>query len=171
MFSCRGMYTGHTRGSTQEGTAMSIGPRLSVLVSGTYALLATVAACATSHPVESAGGDIAEEGAAAPREKPRVGVGPIQTAELRSVGDRDTYTAIVLLRPQFLQHRGRTSLVLDSPTEPEVYIDGMYYGPMESLRSLPSKELQEIRLLTVGDAVLRYGTGHTAGVIDITSMH
>ncbi|HEX6533181.1 MAG TPA: hypothetical protein VF041_01205 [Gemmatimonadaceae bacterium] len=154
---------------------MRITPRLSVLVSGTYALLAvttlSLAGCATAHPVEGAGGDVDLSSADAVIAKPRVGVGPIRSAELRTIGDRDAYTAIKLLRPQFLQYRGRTSFVLDSPTSPEVYIDGMYYGPMESLRSLPSKELAEIRLLSVGDAVIRYGTGHTAGVIDITSVH
>lgn len=97
--------------------------------------------------------------------------GPITSEELRRVGDRDTYSAIKFLRPQFLQSRGATSFSLDSPTEPEVFVDGMYYGPLGSLRTLPVREIAEIRLLTVGDAVLRYGTGHTAGVIDITSIH
>ncbi|HEU4642084.1 MAG TPA: hypothetical protein VFS44_06470 [Gemmatimonadaceae bacterium] len=146
----------------------------------TYAMIATMAAsavgCATATPVsgsgplakDSASGDVYGPNVAA---KPRLGTGPITTAELRSIGDRDAWTAITMLRPQFLQHRGRTSFLLDSPESPEVYVDGMYYGPMESLRSLPSKELAEIRLLSVGDAVILYGTGHTAGVIDIRSMH
>lgn len=164
---------------------MSSRPTFSVVGLGTYAAYATYAlmaamaagamGCATSHPVSGAGpyagdsatGDVASTVAM----KPRLGTGPIESSELRSIGDRDAWTAITMLRPQFLQHRGQTSFLLDSPSEPEVFVDGMYYGPMESLRSLPSKELAEIRLLSVGDAVIRYGTGHTAGVIDITSIH
>ena len=98
------------------------------------------------------------------------GVGAITSKELRTLDSRDAYTAISLLRPGFLTDRGRTSILLPTPEQPEVFIDGMYYGPFETLRQLPVHELEEIRFLDVGDATIRYGTGHPAGIIDITSM-
>jgi hypothetical protein len=93
--------------------------------------------------------------------------GPILVDELREVSDRDMYAAITLLRPQFFQRRGVTSFATQTPTEPEVYVDGMYYGSVASLRGLPAGDVVEVRMLNVGDAMIRYGTGHTAGVIDI----
>lgn len=99
------------------------------------------------------------------------GVGPITSDELRTLDDRDAYTAIALLRPSFLKARGRTSILLDTPDQPEVFIDGMYYGPFDTLRQLPVHELQEIRMLDVGDATIRYGMGHPSGIIDIVSLH
>lgn len=101
----------------------------------------------------------------------RAGLGAITAKELRTVDDRDAYTAIALLRPNFLTNRGQTSILLDSPNQPEVFIDGMYYGPFDALRQIPVHELKEIRFLDVGDATIRYGTGHPAGIIDITSLH
>lgn len=99
------------------------------------------------------------------------GVGAITSKELRTVDDRDAYTAIALLRPSMISNRGRTSILLDTPDQPEVFIDGMYYGPFDTLRQLPVHELEEIRLLDVGDATIRYGMGHPSGIIDITSLH
>lgn len=93
--------------------------------------------------------------------------GPILADEMRVVSDRDAYAAITLLRPEFFQHRGVTSFTTPAPTEPEVYVDGMYYGPVGSLRGLPAGDVVEVRMLSVGDAMIRYGTGHTAGIIDI----
>jgi hypothetical protein len=95
----------------------------------------------------------------------------ITAEELRRVGDRDAYTAIELLRPHFLRYRGQTGFRSDARAEPDVFVDGMYYGPMASLRRLPVRELAEIRFLSVGDATMRYGMGHLGGVIDITSIH
>lgn len=97
--------------------------------------------------------------------------GPITSKELRTVDDRDAYTAIALLRPSLLKNRGPTSILLDTPDQPEVFIDGMYYGPFDSLRQIPVHELEEIRFLDVGDATIRYGMGHPSGIIDITSIH
>lgn len=98
-------------------------------------------------------------------------LGAITSKELRTVDDRDAYTAIALLRPSLLQNRGYTSILLNTPDQPEVFIDGMYYGPFDSLRQIPVHELKEIRFLDVGDATIRYGMGHPAGIIDITSLH
>lgn len=96
---------------------------------------------------------------------------PITSKELRTVDDRDAYAAISLLRPSLLKSRGYTSILLDTPDQPEVFVDGMYYGTFDTLRQLPVHELEEIRFLDVGDATIRYGMGHPSGIIDITSIH
>ena len=132
------------------------------------AAAALLAAC--SH--HSAGvADAAVPAAGDSRIRANLSEDPITFGEIQKLADRDAYTAIQLLRPVFLKHRGTTSFFLDSPTTPEVFVDGMYYGPLSSLRSLPAKEIAEVRFMNVGDATIRYGTGHTAGIIDIATVH
>ncbi|HWG53244.1 MAG TPA: hypothetical protein VN677_08095 [Gemmatimonadaceae bacterium] len=109
--------------------------------------------------------------AAAPKAHKVRGTGPITQKELTPFAGWDTYQAIKLLRPQFLQNRGATSIELDSPSQPEVAIDGIMYGRLESLAQLPVSEVETITLLNVGDAVIKYGPGHPAGVIDIVTKH
>jgi len=99
------------------------------------------------------------------------GAAAITEKELSPFAGWDTYQAVKLLRPQFLQNRGATSIVLDSPAQPEVAIDGVMYGRVESLAQLPVSEVATITLLNVGDAVIKYGPGHPAGVIDIVTKH
>lgn len=129
--------------------------------SAAFALFCLTAGTACAHHPPAAGLAAARSG----------GKSTITSDELRTVDDRDAYSAISILRPSFLENRGRTSILLPTPDQPEVYIDGMYYGPFETLRQLPVHELAEIRLLDVGDATIRYGMGHPSGIIDITSLH
>src|SRR6185437_15390200 len=65
-------------------------------------------------------------------------VSPITSKELRKYDDRDVYTAISILRPSFLTNRGQTSILLDSPAQPEVFIDGMFFGAFDTLRRCQS---------------------------------
>ena len=94
----------------------------------------------------------------------------LTTTELRPYVMQDALTALRLLRPGALHDRGPSSVLLDSPRAPEVFVDGMYYGPIASLRDLRVREIAAMRVLSVGDAVLRYGAGHSAGVIDVVTI-
>lgn len=93
----------------------------------------------------------------------------ITMAELTQVVARDAYTAIEALRPLMLRGRGLKSYLPGSPQEPEVFVDGMYFGQLGSLRLLAVSDLAEVRWLDLGAAAVMYGQGHTAGVIDITT--
>ena len=49
------------------------------------------------------------------------------------------YDAIAKLRHNFLSDRGKTSLLdRSAPSVPNVYVDGMLYGPLASLHNLPA---------------------------------
>ena len=51
----------------------------------------------------------------------------------------------------------------------KVYLDGIRYGGVESLATIPANTVLEVRWLSALDATTRYGTGHSAGVVSVTS--
>lgn len=52
---------------------------------------------------------------------------------------------------------------------PIVFVDGMEMGTLFELRSIPARDVLEIRLLSSGEGTFRYGQGYTAGVIHVTT--
>ena len=58
--------------------------------------------------------------------------------ELIGSGAGDLYQAVERLRPLWLRSRGSRSLTAD--TEIAVIRDGSYFGPVESLRSIPANQ-------------------------------
>lgn len=42
-------------------------------------------------------------------------------------------------------------------------------GTLFELRSIPARDVLEIRMLSSGEAAFRYGQGYTAGVIHVTT--
>jgi hypothetical protein len=83
----------------------------------------------------------------------------------------NAYEAISLKRPFFLKSRGMRSL-RDAPAGqtveyPIVYMDRMYYGDLETLRTISVTTIMEIRYLDFNQATVQFGTGHTGGIIHV----
>ena len=76
---------------------------------------------------------------------------------------------ITSLRPQFLRSRGVSSLRSTAPTTAAVYVDGMRFGEIESLRSLPALQILRIEYINASDATTRFGTDHVGGAILIST--
>jgi hypothetical protein len=111
------------------------------------------------------GGCVSPRGGTTGRLTPNV----LTAEEIATTDALNAYDAISLKRPFFLKSRGPRSL-LESPTGqtaeyPVVYVDGMYYGELESLRFIAVTNIREIDYLDFNAATLRFGTGHTGGVI------
>ncbi len=79
------------------------------------------------------------------------------------------YEAIQKLRANFLSNRGRTTLSSSTSSYPTVYVDGLPYGTLSSLRTIPAEQVDEIRLYRGWEATTKYGTGNMAGVIAVTT--
>jgi hypothetical protein len=71
------------------------------------------------------------------------------------------YEAIRRLRPTWLSGRGSG--------RPVVYVDNVLSGEFEELYRIAPADIQEIQLFRGYDATTRWGTGHTAGVILVTT--
>jgi hypothetical protein len=93
--------------------------------------------------------------------------------EIATTTAQNAYDAINLKRPFFLKGRGKRSLGFASSGQteefPVVYVDRVYFGPIESLRNLSVQHIQEIRYLDHNAATLQFGTGHSGGIILVIS--
>jgi len=81
----------------------------------------------------------------------------------------NAWDLIAQTRPTFLRSRGATSLRDLTQVRAVVYVDGMYFGKLESLRSIAVEEIKQIEFISSGDATTRYGTDHLGGAILIST--
>lgn len=124
------------------------------------ALSLAVAACASAPPASTS--------------RPSLRVGgardPITAAEIARIDAADAWDVVRTLRGGYLNSRGITSLRrADGGAWPAVFVDGMYVGTAAELRGIPARSIHEVRFLNAGDAMQRYGAGHAAGVIQVTT--
>ena len=91
--------------------------------------------------------------------------GAVTGEELRQVSARDTYEALKQLRPIWLLPRGRSSLVYYLAGRPVVYLYGIPHGAVNSLRGIEVNDVRRIDFMNAIDAGIRYGTGHSGGII------
>jgi len=79
------------------------------------------------------------------------------------------YDVIRRLRPEYLNSRGRTSLLNQGDPRPVVFLDEQEYGPIESLRNLQPDLVQEVRFYASSSAVAKFGSRYGTGVIRLQS--
>ena len=73
------------------------------------------------------------------------------------------------LRPGWLRARTAGTISSAGPILPEVFFDGTYYGPIGTLRNIPTTSVDYIEFISATDATTLYGTGYMGGVIHIHS--
>jgi hypothetical protein len=81
----------------------------------------------------------------------------------------NAYDVIKKVRANFFSYRGRTTLIGTSSPDPTVYVDEQPFGPISSLRTIPSDQITEIRLYRSWEATTKYGMGNMGGVILVTT--
>ncbi len=79
------------------------------------------------------------------------------------------YDMIAQLRPEFLRSRGATSLRNTTPPTAIVYLDGVKYGDLQSLRQISGEHVTRVDYLNGSEATTRFGTDHVGGAIIITT--
>jgi hypothetical protein len=79
----------------------------------------------------------------------------------------NAYEAIQVRRPAFLARAERRALRdADQPdARPSVYVNGVYFGEVGSLREIPVREIKEIRFMDAIEATKALGTTNVGGVI------
>jgi hypothetical protein len=87
--------------------------------------------------------------------------------EIARVQGGSAHDVIRLLRPQFLQRRGPSSIANPQADLPVVYLDGALYGGINQLQAIPSNVIASIEYIDARDATTRWGTGHMGGVIAV----
>jgi len=84
----------------------------------------------------------------------------------------NAYDAIARLRPNWLQHHGITSGANNGAgTEyAQVYLDGQFYGDLNTLRGIPAFHIGSARYYDVTQAGARFGIrAGSSGVIEIST--
>jgi hypothetical protein len=82
----------------------------------------------------------------------------ISMDEVQATPDaRDAYELVRRLRPQFLYVRPTGSGGRTKPTDILVWVNGAERGSLETLRTIPSHAVLEIRKISAADAVTQYG--------------
>ncbi|MBK8250335.1 MAG: hypothetical protein IPK85_23510 [Gemmatimonadetes bacterium] len=90
----------------------------------------------------------------------------LRADELRRSGATDLLSAIRMLRPAFLQTRGRTSITRSEESEVAVYLDDRPFGGLTMLREIQINVVIEVRHFSATQAQVRWGgDGHSQGAI------
>lgn len=121
----------------------------------TVAALLAIAACGPTKP-----------GRAAPQSRYL-----ITADEIAKSNASNAYEAVERLRPAFFQTRGSQSIQNTAPPTPMVYVDGMKYGTVQSLMTLPAVTIISIQYMNALDATQRFGIGNDGGAIVVTTKH
>ena len=80
----------------------------------------------------------------------------------------DTALGIIRqLRPRWLRYRTQATPRNPEPAYAHVFVDELYFGPLQSLNQISSNEIERIEYLSALDATTRYGTGYLGGIIRI----
>jgi hypothetical protein len=87
----------------------------------------------------------------------------ISAEEIEGSGFGDAHSLIQVLRPQWLQTRGATSIVQREFVK--VYVDDSLLGGPEMLQQITVNSIASIRYLTGLEATQRWGLDHGAGAI------
>ena len=79
------------------------------------------------------------------------------------------YDAVARLRPNWLGAHGVTSSTSSTTTEyATVFVDGVFYGDLSTLRSLQAYHVADIRYYDITQSGAKYGIrGGSSGVIDV----
>jgi hypothetical protein len=120
---------------------------------GTVILFAATLACGTPRSGEST---------------PRIDRNVLTQAQMLEQHFENAYAAIEALRSNWLVARGPDSFT--NPSIVKVYIDNVYLGSVETLRTVSLQSISTISHLDPLAATARYGVGHGAGVIYIETL-
>ncbi|MGH7607999.1 MAG: hypothetical protein ACREME_11735 [Gemmatimonadales bacterium] len=134
------------------------GPPLRLPTAGIVVSLLLSSGCAR------AAGEPRDEGA------PRRDANLITAEELSQTSVRSLYDAVRALRPAWMMRSRPTALLREQQAELVVYVDGIRFGNVETLRQLTTRGIAAVRYFSPGNAEARFGPGHLMGAIEVTTL-
>jgi hypothetical protein len=114
--------------------------------------------------VVGAGGCVGRSPAGRP---PRIDRTVLSRDQMLKAKYSTVYDAVLALRPNWLRPRGPESFVL--PTVVWVYVDEQRLGDVETLRTIQTSQVSTVRFYDGPSATGRWGVGHNAGVIHVST--
>ena len=109
-------------------------------------------------------------GASAAKQDPNV----ISAEEIDASSASNAYEVIQRLRPNFLRTRGAVHGTPGATSAMEmvdlvVYLNENRLGGSDQLRQISTSDIREIRYFNSSEATTKWGTGHSAGAIQVVS--
>ncbi|MFQ5865846.1 MAG: hypothetical protein ACE5IW_11515 [bacterium] len=92
----------------------------------------------------------------------------ISSEEIQKSTASNAYDLIRNLRPHWLWGRGAKSIHYEEAPYPVIYVNESREGDINSLSTISTEYITEIRFLSSGDATIRFGLNHAGGAILIT---
>lgn len=93
----------------------------------------------------------------------------ISAEELVDIQTLSVWDAVQRLRPMWLRPGGIRNSANPAGHYAHIFMDGSPYGSIESMRSLRTSDVEELRFVSATDATVRYGGQFQGGVILVTS--
>ncbi len=81
----------------------------------------------------------------------------------------NAYDVVSMLRPNFLNFRGQTTITGSDTGYPKLYLDRILFGDLSSLRTLDVYGIREIHYYNDQEASSRFGLGNVSGAIEVVS--
>jgi hypothetical protein len=95
----------------------------------------------------------------------------ITTEMIGEPGNQNAYTIVQRLRPRWLSPRTQGTITNPEPSFPEVYLDGVRFGPIDTLYRIDAEQIARIEFMSGLDATTRFGVGHDGGAILVSSIN
>jgi hypothetical protein len=93
----------------------------------------------------------------------------ITSAELASSQATNAFDAVRMLRPNFLNSRGPTTISGADTGYPRGYLDRVLFGDINSLKNLSVNGIREIHYYNGPEASGRFGLDNVSGAIEVIS--
>lgn len=93
----------------------------------------------------------------------------ITAEEIGTTSAQTLFDAVRNLRPQWMMRSRPTTMLQQNQGELLVYVDGMRFGNLESLRQLNPGGVQAVRFHSPSSAEARFGPGHLLGAIEVVT--
>ena len=81
----------------------------------------------------------------------------------------NAYEIITRVRPAFLKTRGIATTTISVQDHATIYINGVRFGDINSLKNIAGDQIREIRYYNARDAIQKFGTQDGTGVIDVST--
>ena len=91
---------------------------------------------------------------------------PITRNLIEAMAQGSAFMIVQQFRPRWLSIRTQATPV-SGPAYAHVFVDELYFGPLESLEQISSNEIERIEYLNARDATTHYGTGYLGGIIRV----
>ncbi len=83
---------------------------------------------------------------------------------------QNALTIVQRFRPRWLSPRTQGTITNPEPSFPQVYVDDVRFGPIDTLHGIDGTQIERIEYMSALDATTRFGVGHDGGAIMVWTI-